>query len=209
MLAGLSPNILSPSELQQCELNLGLRSKPQKRKSTALDGNVQKRHRSSIETPFPIILYQDEKDQIVREFRRGTDNSSLKRYECSFCGKFEKASRTKMRALNELDISLLNRVVAELRVISRQPRIESFGDSSLVSGSYVLYHLCNSAVGKKTFRSIPLRSYANGLRIGKVPEELLDLTFFEEQCIARARATRCMYKLTLGPCHVFTIIHQD
>ncbi|KAJ7753666.1 hypothetical protein DFH07DRAFT_744305, partial [Mycena maculata] len=60
-------------------------------------------------------------------------------------------------------------------------------------------HLCNSAVKKKTFVSIPLRSYANGLWIGQVPEELKDLTFLEEQCIARARATKCMYKLTLGP----------
>jgi hypothetical protein len=44
-----------------------------------------------------------------------------------------------------------------------------------------------------------LRSYANGLWIGRVPEELQDLSFLEEQCIARARATKCMYKLTLGP----------
>ncbi|KAJ7203922.1 hypothetical protein C8J57DRAFT_957026, partial [Mycena rebaudengoi] len=70
---------------------------------------------------------------------------------------------------------------------------------SLVHGSYVLCHLCNSAVKRKTFASIPLRSYANGLWIGQVPEELKDLTFLEDQCIARARATKCMYKLTLGP----------
>ncbi|KAJ6512276.1 hypothetical protein DFH09DRAFT_890778, partial [Mycena vulgaris] len=67
------------------------------------------------------------------------------------------------------------------------------------NGSYILCHLCNSAVKKKAFVSIPLRSYANDLWIGPVPEELKDLTFLEEQCIARARATKCMYKLTLGP----------
>ncbi|KAJ7321052.1 hypothetical protein DFH08DRAFT_620743, partial [Mycena albidolilacea] len=54
-------------------------------------------------------------------------------------------------------------------------------------------HLCNSAVSKNSFHSIPLRSYANGLWIGKVPAELKDLTFLEEQCIARARATGCTY----------------
>ncbi|KAJ7883644.1 hypothetical protein B0H14DRAFT_2211243, partial [Mycena olivaceomarginata] len=47
-------------------------------------------------------------------------------------------------------------------------------------------------------------SYANGLWIGEVPDELKDLTFLEEQCIARARATRCMYKLTLGPTGQFS-----
>ncbi|KAK7031688.1 hypothetical protein R3P38DRAFT_2425614, partial [Favolaschia claudopus] len=49
------------------------------------------------------------------------------------------------------------------------------------------------------FKTIPLRSYANGLWIGEVPPELQDLTLLEEQCIARARATRCMYKIKLGP----------
>ncbi|KAJ7603500.1 hypothetical protein B0H17DRAFT_883951, partial [Mycena rosella] len=32
----------------------------------------------------------------------------------------------------------------------------------------------------------------------KIPDELRDMTFLE-QCIARARATKCMYKLSLGP----------
>jgi hypothetical protein len=68
-----------------------------------------------------------------------------------------------------------------------------------VNGSYVLCYLCNAAVSKKKFGSIPLRSYANGFWIGKVPVELQDLTFLEEQCIARAHATGCMYKLTIGP----------
>jgi hypothetical protein len=203
MLAGLHREILTPSELQQCKLYL--RSNPRKRKSAALDAldaNVRKRRRSSVElsgTPFPIILSQHEKDDIVREFRGTTDNASLTRYECSFCGKFEKTILITMRAVKDLDISLLERAVLELRAMSRQPRIQSFDGSSVVGGSYILCHLCNSAVSKNCFRSIPLRSYANGLWIGKVPEELKDLTFLEEQCIARARATRCMYKLTLGP----------
>ncbi|KAJ7936502.1 hypothetical protein B0H13DRAFT_1853241 [Mycena leptocephala] len=176
ILAGLSPNlnILSLSELQQCELKLGLRSNPQKRKSTAADDNVHKRPRLSVDPPFPIILCQDEKDEIVREFRQAADDASLKRYECSFYGTFEKASYIRMRAVNKLDISLLNKAVAELRVISRQPRIEPFDNSSLVSGSYVLCHLSNSAVIKNSFRSIPLRSYANSLWIGKLPEEVKD-----------------------------------
>jgi hypothetical protein len=81
MLAGLSPKILSPTELQQCELSLGLWSNPQKRKLIAMDGNVYKRPRSSVETsgtPFPVILSQDEKDEIVHEFRAETNNASLK-----------------------------------------------------------------------------------------------------------------------------------
>ncbi|KAE9388266.1 hypothetical protein BT96DRAFT_744070, partial [Gymnopus androsaceus JB14] len=46
---------------------------------------------------------------------------------------------------------------------------------------------------------IPVRSYANGLWTGSLPPVLQNLTFLEEQCIARARATKCMFKLEIGP----------
>ncbi|THU88716.1 hypothetical protein K435DRAFT_679291, partial [Dendrothele bispora CBS 962.96] len=42
-------------------------------------------------------------------------------------------------------------------------------------------------------------SYANGTWIGTLPEELQDSSFLAEQCIARARSTKCMFKLELGP----------
>ncbi|THU76456.1 hypothetical protein K435DRAFT_576919, partial [Dendrothele bispora CBS 962.96] len=42
-------------------------------------------------------------------------------------------------------------------------------------------------------------SYANGMWTGKLPDALTGLTFLEEQCIARARTTKCMFKLELGP----------
>ncbi|KAK6995717.1 hypothetical protein R3P38DRAFT_2425886, partial [Favolaschia claudopus] len=54
------------------------------------------------------------------------------------------------------------------------------------------------SVSHSKFQTLPLRSYANGLWLGDVPPELQGLTFLEEQCIARARATKCMYKIKLG-----------
>jgi hypothetical protein len=102
-----------------------------------------------------------------------------------------------MRSKDESNISLFDRAVIQLRNICRQPQIELFNPSSLINASYVLCHLCNSAVTKNSFCAIPLRSYGNGLWIGKLPEELNDLTFLEEQCITQARATKCMYKLSL------------
>ncbi|KAJ7028169.1 hypothetical protein C8F04DRAFT_922479, partial [Mycena alexandri] len=42
-------------------------------------------------------------------------------------------------------------------------------------------------------------NYANGFWIGDVPEVLCSLTFLEEQCIAHAQATKCMYKLSISP----------
>ncbi|KAK7017228.1 hypothetical protein R3P38DRAFT_3560897, partial [Favolaschia claudopus] len=146
------------------------------------------------------ILPQSEKDQIIHEFRESTNNKALKRYECSFCGKLELAADVKMRNIVELDILVLNRAVESLRESSHQPHIEAFKPVSLIDQStYVLCHLCNLSVSYNKFQTIPLRSYANGLWIGNVPDELVGLTFLEEQCIARARATKCMYKIKLGP----------
>jgi hypothetical protein len=208
-LAELNSDVsLSTTEVQQCALVLGLRSGTRKRKGVfSLDHTSNKRARTSLEasttaahnSTFPIMLSQAEKDPIVHEFRESTNNSSMKRYECSFCGKFELAMDVKMRSKDELDITLLDQAVIQLRNVCHQPQIESFNPSSLINSLYVLCHLCNSAVTRNSFCSIPLCSYANGLWIGKVPDELKDLTFLEEQCIARARATKCMYKLSLGP----------
>ncbi|KAJ6487970.1 hypothetical protein C8R45DRAFT_762164, partial [Mycena sanguinolenta] len=58
---------------------------------------------------------------------------------------------------------------------------------------------CKREVSNSGFTNIPLRSYANGLWTGTLPVELEDLTMLEEQCIARARTTRCMFKLEMGP----------
>ena len=198
-LGGLNPPLLTSNETKQ-----HLFFSRSKQKSLHLKDNSRKVPRLSVEstassTHFPILLSQSDKDDIVTEFCEATNNSALRRREFSFCGKLEAIACTKLRAIKELDISLLDTAVAELRLSSRQPRIETFHQRTLINNSYVLCYLCDSAVKKQSFTSIPLRSYANGLWIGQIPEELKDLTFLEEQCIARARATKCMYKLTLGP----------
>ncbi|KAK6972173.1 hypothetical protein R3P38DRAFT_3486146, partial [Favolaschia claudopus] len=198
---------INPTELQESSLVLNLRSSNKKRKAcfTESEDSSPKQARYSAEsstpkTSFPFILSQTEKDKIISEFLESTSNAALRRYECSFCGKLELATDVKMKTIQELDISLLDCAVRTLRISSSQPCIESFKASSLMNGSsYVLCHLCGLSVNKNKFQTIPLRSYANGLWIGEVPLELQDLTFLEEQCIARARATRCMYKIHLGP----------
>ncbi|KAK7023984.1 hypothetical protein R3P38DRAFT_3535455, partial [Favolaschia claudopus] len=205
--AGITSTVaVSATELQESSLILKLRTSCGKRKAVATQGGPRKcqkmvdRKINAEVRSFPIILSQTEKDEIIREFRESTSNIALKRYECSFCGKLELASEVKMKAVADLDISLLEKAVQRLRVTSSQPRVESFNRSSLINNStYVLCHLCDLSVTKNSFRSLPVRSYANGLWIGDVPPELQELTFLEEQCIARARATRCMYKIHLGP----------
>ncbi|KAK7046187.1 hypothetical protein R3P38DRAFT_3420690 [Favolaschia claudopus] len=187
--AGIQPQeFLSHTELHNSSLALHLRSIPRKRKASDTLENARKVSRVSNDssTPgpqidFPIILSQKQKDDIVREFRAATNNLALKRHECSFCGKLELASDIRMRPVNELDISVLESAVSKLRETCHQNEIQAFEPSSIINQAYV----CHS-------QKILLTS-------GKIPDELKDLTFLEEHCIARARATKCMYKISLGP----------
>lgn len=130
---------------------------------------------------------------------RNTRSFALKQYECSFCGQLEDVGVVKMKPVHSLDISFLRKAVQLLRDVCRQPKIQCFRPESILHNTYFLCHLCALSVVNDSFRSIPVRSYANGLWIGDVPDELRGLTFLEEQCIARARAAKCMYKLSIGP----------
>ncbi|KAK7032399.1 hypothetical protein VNI00_013147 [Paramarasmius palmivorus] len=156
-----------------------------------------------LDCSFPIILSQNEKDDIVREFRSNTSDWAMKRYECSFCGVHEKAADIKMYTRDELDISNLEAAVEGIRRISKQEHVYAYKSSSLLYGCYAVCHFCNESISCKRFKTLPLRSYANGTWIGDLPAELQGLSLLEEQCISRVRATRCMFKLTYGPAGQF------
>ncbi|KAJ7368226.1 hypothetical protein DFH08DRAFT_928473 [Mycena albidolilacea] len=86
-------------------------------------------------------------------------------------GAFTQALHLKIYSVVELDISILNNVVASLRAHYAQPKIQCIK-------------------GKKFFK-IPLHSWANGCWIGSVPEELATLTYVEELDISLAHTTKC------------------
>ncbi|KAJ7326466.1 hypothetical protein DFH08DRAFT_632239, partial [Mycena albidolilacea] len=66
-------------------------------------------------------------------------------------------------------------------------------------GCYSVCTPCKRDVIARKFIKLPLRSYANRMWVGPCPKELENLTYLEQQCIARARTTRCMFKLEMGP----------
>ncbi|KAF5361235.1 hypothetical protein D9757_013225 [Collybiopsis confluens] len=153
------------------------------------------------------ILSWDEKSKLLQEAYDAETNYAVKRLECSFCGSLEIEKQTSVIPCSELDITLLDRAVHELREKSRQPVISPFRQETIENDCYRVCHHCkrdihydnHQRIGPRRFKNIPVRSYANGLWTGSVPEPLQGLTFLEEQCIARARATKCMFKLELGP----------
>ncbi|KAJ6510843.1 hypothetical protein C8R45DRAFT_814640 [Mycena sanguinolenta] len=135
----------------------------------------------------------------MAEFIEATSNRALRKFECSFCGDRQSADEITRIPCSQLDISLLEQAVVSLREICSQPAIEAFDKSSLVDGCYIVCPACRRDITYSSFTKLPLRNYANGLWTGSCPKELQDLTFLEQQCIARARTTRCMFKLEMGP----------
>jgi hypothetical protein len=82
--------------------------------------------------------------------------------------------------------------------------IQSFTLHSIMDNCYQVCHVCRTCIRGRSdkgykFGVVPLYSYANGCWVGKVPQPLQGLTYLEEVCIARARATSCMFKLNAGP----------
>jgi hypothetical protein len=143
-----------------------------------------------INNIFLIFFWpQHEKDEIVVEFLDGTNNDALKRYECLFCVELEDANEVKMKSVESLDITH-QKAAQSFAMFALSRKIQCFRPVSILHNTYVLCHLCALSVVKNSFRTIPVRSYANGLWIGDVPEE---------QCIAHNRATKCIYKLSIGP----------
>nr|GAT43560.1 predicted protein [Mycena chlorophos] len=177
-------------------------SSPRKKQRTVPAPPLPRDHVSAVGSPVPDHLFRilswDEKCDIMHEFREATGNRAMARVECSFCGAREVLDGAAYIRTDCLDTSLLENAVARLRELFHQPRIQVFRPETLVNESYVLCADCRREVTGSEFKAIPLRSYANGLWTGLCPPELSGLTFLEEQCIARARATSCMFKLELG-----------
>src|ERR1700723_2836503 len=56
-------------------------------------------------------------------------------------------------------------------------------------------YMCVESLEKK---QLPTLSLANGLWVGKIPDELKDLTYAEQLLIARVRHNRCIVKVSSG-----------
>jgi len=143
-------------------------------------------------TPFHL------KKKLIAEFNEFTSNNSLSCEACSFCGTNELSSQIHRYEIPSLDISLLESVVNQLKEITSVASIQVFNPATISDSFYKVCHLCKSNITRSKFKTVPLYSYANNCWLGPVPEELVGLSYLEEQCIARARSTRCVIKLKKG-----------
>jgi len=143
-------------------------------------------------TPFHV------KRKSIAQFNEFTSNNSLSQETCSFCGTNELSSQIHRFKIPSLDISLLELVVNQLKEITSVTSIQVFNPTTTSDRFYKVCHLCKSNITKNKFKTVPLYSYANNCWLSPVPEELVGLSYLEEQCIACAQLTRCVMKLKKG-----------
>lgn len=148
---------------------------------------------------WPQLLSMDERVAIAKDFYDATSPAALASEECSFCGKAELSCRVRRFPIDQVDISILEDSVDILRNRwNVGTALASFKSATINDHKYSVCENCATCIRRKKFIKAPLYSYANGCWTGEVPAQLQGLTFMEEQCIALARATRCMYKLKQG-----------
>lgn len=145
--------------------------------------------------PLILILLRSH-SQIMREHRSQTTGAALARVPCSFCNHSELVGDVSHYTSQELDITLLESAVSQLRDRYKVPEIQSH---RLVNNLFQACRSCKRCISGSRFVELPFLSWANGCWIGDRPDELSDLTYVEELVISRAHTTKSWFKLTAGP----------
>lgn len=166
-------------------------------------------NRMALSSQWPTLVPSELKDKIVKNFRERTAKESLSSFVCASCA--EKCLNRESRSLllSELNQDLLRRpdhrffrdAVVDPGWLDPEcespefPSIEEGSDLMLDSAGVVTddegvtkLMLCIPCFNDLRHDRTPPLSIANHNYLGKVPEELKDLTVVEEAMIARCRA---------------------
>jgi hypothetical protein len=133
--------------------------------------------------------------KIVSNFYADTAPEAFEEAGCAVCGKLTLVCE--MEELSDVEnINLLkvDGVTREARCKSSDPVRELRGPILAPSCSRVC-HICVESLEKE---KMPTLALANGLWIGKIPDELKDLTYAEQLLIARVCHNRCIVKVSSG-----------
>ena len=96
--------------------------------------------------------------------------------------------------VENLDLLKVNGVTRKVRSKCSDPVKELRGPILAPDCSRVC-PICVESLEKK---KMPILALANGLWVGKIPNELKDLTYAEQLLIARVRHNRCIVKVSSG-----------
>ena len=134
--------------------------------------------------------------RIISGFCNDTNPSHFEEAGCAVCGQLTLLSELKV--LNEVDICfdpLINSLAAKVEKKTLDDPDDEVRSPILDPDCSHICKTCQSTL-KKNKR--PLKSLANHLWIGKVPEALQGLTYAEKMLIARVRHNRCLVRVSSG-----------
>ena len=132
---------------------------------------------------------------IISDYCADTSPEVFEEAGCAVCGKL--TAICEMEEISEVE----NIHLLKIDGVTRKARCKS-SDSVrelrgpiLAPGCSKVCPICVELLEKK---KMPTLALANGLWIGKIPDELQDLTYAEQLLIARVRHNRCIVKVSSG-----------
>src|SRR6204780_1896282 len=156
----------------------------------------QKHYWSTKDVKFPPNQPSTDLCQkIVSGFSADTAPEAFEEDGCAVCGKL-----TPVREMEELsDVENIN--LLKVDGVTRKARCKSSDPVRELRGPILApdcSRVCPICVESLEKKKMPILALANGLWVGKIPDELKDLTYAEQLLIARVRHNRCIVKVSSG-----------
>jgi hypothetical protein len=156
----------------------------------------QKHYESTKDVKFPPNPPSaDLCQKIVSNFYADTAPEVFEEAGCAVCGKL-----TPVCEMEELsDVENIN--LLKVDGVTRKTRCKSSDPVRELRGPILApdcSRVCPTCVESLENKKMPTLALANGLWVGKIPDELKDLTYAEQLLIARVRHNRCIVKVSSG-----------
>jgi hypothetical protein len=144
----------------------------------------------------PEALTRDMQLDILTNACKEMNPSRFTESGCAVCGKL-----TPISELSDLASMSLNLDVLKRRHVTRVERYKVFDKMTNLTGPVLakdLDKICSKCIKPLSKGKMPLMSLANGLWVGEVPPQLMNLSFAEQLLIARVRHNRCIVRVSSG-----------
>ena len=133
---------------------------------------------------------------IIKKACKDMSLSCVTELGCAICGKLTPILQLVSLSHSKLDLSILS-----CSHITQQERFNINDPIKNIDGPILLKELdniCKTCHKSLSMKKIPKMALANGKWMGKVPNELSNLTFTEQLLIARIRHNRCIVRVSSG-----------
>ena len=156
-----------------------------------------KKYQKKLETNFPPKpLSSLLQHKIASNFYKDTSPQNFEESGCAVCGKL--TLFTELQKLSELELNLNVLTQQSVTQIERKSSDDDFKDINGPILEKNLDKICNSCYKSISKGKMPVLALANGKWIGKVPEELQNLSYAEQLLVARVRHNRCIVRVSSG-----------